>query len=273
MDADFEGQDEEQAFNEYLDAGTELVGGVTGFGVAAMVSGPVGGFLGALAPVAVRVIRRSALDHMHRQLSARERMRTAAVVRIATARTQQMLALGYEARSDGFFQGAPGNRSVAAELVEGVLISAQREHEEMKIPYLGNLLANIAFHDWISRGEANLLLRLADRLSYRQLCLLALFGRKAEFPNLRDGTFVKELREVEKSEREELVELIGLLVEAEELFDLGMVTQERRVIFAHGEGLNPANAMLFRYGAALYDLMELRDVPRDELEPLAATLR
>jgi hypothetical protein len=117
------------------------------------------------------------------------------------------------------------------------------------------------------------LLRWADRLSYRQVCLLALFGRKEEFPELRDGTFEDELRGPNAEDREGLIELVGILEEAEELVAAGMVTQRVRVIFGRGEGLNPANAELHRWGSVLYELMDLSELAVGELQPLADALR
>jgi hypothetical protein len=190
MDAGGADQDEARQLRVFLEPGSEIAGSLTGAGISLLVGGPPGAVLGAIVPaLATRAIRRGALELMHRQMSDRERVRAAGVATIAAARIQGYLDLGHEARSDGFFQGEPGNRSAAEEIAEGVLIAAQREHEEKKLPYLANLLASIAFQEGLSRSEANRLLRLADGLSYRQLCIIALIGKKEEFPQLRDGTF------------------------------------------------------------------------------------
>jgi hypothetical protein len=69
------------------------------------------------------------------------------------------------------------------------------------------------------------------------------------------------------------MELLGVLEEAEELLSSGMLGQEVMLLMAHGEGLNPANARLQRWGGLLYDLMDLIEMPTSELEPLAETLR
>jgi hypothetical protein len=259
---------EDQRLRAFLERGTEIAGNLAGVGIGFLVGGPPGAFLGAVAPPLVA----TTIDAMHRQLSQREQSRTAGVAIVAAARIRRNLDLGREARADGFFQGAPGHRSVAEELMEGVLISAQREHEEKKIPYLGSLLANLAFAEGINRAEANLLLRMADRLSYRQICLLALFGRKKEFPGLRGGDFQDQFRDPIAVKQEGIFDLVGLLEEAEELIANGMLTQETRVIFARGEGLNPASAELWRWGALLYDLMDLGELPAADLHPLAAAL-
>jgi hypothetical protein len=62
-------------------------------------------------------------------------------------------------------------RRDAAALYE-TAISAQREHEEKKIPYLANLLATIAFDPHIDVGMANYMVRIASSLTYRQYCIL-----------------------------------------------------------------------------------------------------
>jgi hypothetical protein len=263
MEMERNGQNEERALRAFLEPGREIAGELAGVGIGFLLGGPVGAIAGAVVP--------SLVAQLHRQLSEREQKRTAAVAIIAAARIQRMLDLGHEARHDGFMQGEAGHRSPAEEIAEGILISAQREHEEKKLPYLGNLLANFAFQEGLSRSDANLCLRFADRLSYRQLCLLALFGRKDEFPNLRDGTF--EERVSADAPREGLFELVAVLEEADELMNAGMLTQWSMLLGGRGEGLNPADVKLFRWGAILYDLMELNEVPADELQPLADMLR
>ena len=86
-----------------------------------------------------------------------------------------------EAVVDGFFEPDITDRSPADEIAEAVLIAAQREHEEQKLPYIANLLAFVAFESRIDRGMANYLIKLASFLTYRQLCILELarnpFGR------------------------------------------------------------------------------------------------
>lgn len=272
MDEEPIGQDEEDQFAAFLEYGMDFAGSLVAVGVGGVVGGPVGAILGAAAPIATRVLGRSALDHMRRQLSEREQMRTAALVQLARARIDRNLALGYELRSDGFFTGIGGHRSIAAEIAEGVLISAQREHEEKKLPYLANLTANLAFSEEIGRGDANLLLRIANGLSYRQLCLLTLFGRKDAFPPMRDGTFDADF--AANPRREDLIELTGLLTEADNLMTADLIQQPERFMGALvGRGLTPASVDLLAWGGILYELMGLADMPREELEPLATLLR
>jgi hypothetical protein len=206
-------------------------------------------------------------------MSRQEQGRSGAVAIVATERVEKMLRLGHELRHDDFFSGEPGNRSFAEEIVEGTLLAAQREHEERKLLYLGNLLASFAFHEEISRGGANFLLKLADDLSYRQLCLLALADRKDEFPSLRDGTFEELEKSLEQGNApENAVELFTILEEAEGLTNLGMLGQRVQIFMGHGVGFNPAQVQPQRWGGVLNSLMALHEMPTTELEPLAKIL-
>ncbi|WP_210506103.1 hypothetical protein [Naasia sp. SYSU D00057] len=87
--------------------------------------------------------------------------------------------LGQTLRDDGFFDG---DRSFGHEFAEGVMFAAMDSFEERKIPYLGNLLANVAFAPSIDAATANFALRTAEGLSWLELCLLALIDRSDEFP-------------------------------------------------------------------------------------------
>jgi hypothetical protein len=56
-----------------------------------------------------------------------------------------------------------------------VLLNAASAYEERKVKHLGWLYASLALDPSITRGYANLLLQLGNRLTYRQLACLALF--------------------------------------------------------------------------------------------------
>jgi hypothetical protein len=68
------------------------------------------------------------------------------------------------------------DRSSAEELLEGVILAAQRESQERKVRFYGYLYSNLVFDPTVDRAHGNYLIRLLDRLSYRQVCLLAEIG-------------------------------------------------------------------------------------------------
>jgi hypothetical protein len=105
----------------------------------------------------------------HRLLSKREKTRVGAVIIYAAIHIKEKLNKGMQPSQDDFFSQQPG-RSSAEEISEGVLLAAQREYEEKKLQFYDHLLENIAFSSGVGRAHANLLLKLSQELSYRQLC-------------------------------------------------------------------------------------------------------
>jgi hypothetical protein len=72
----------------------------------------------------------------------RETKRIGATLTFAAAKIKERLDSGQNLRSDGFFDEDASNRAPADEIAEGVVIAAQREHEEKKLKFYGNLLAS-----------------------------------------------------------------------------------------------------------------------------------
>ena len=94
---------------------------------------------------------------------------------------------GQDLRSDGFFEPELGRPAKAEEVVEGVLLAAQREHEELKLVHYGYLLANIAYSDFVDLHTANWCVRKAQELSWTQFVLLGIVGDEAQVSSLPDG--------------------------------------------------------------------------------------
>jgi hypothetical protein len=111
-------------------------------------------------------------------LSKREQARVGAAFHFAAVAMQERLDAGGNYRTDGFFTDNASHRSPAAEVAEGVLVAAQRQHEERKVEFYGYLLANIAFQEEVDRQLANWLIRTADSLTWAQLCLLSAIAQK-----------------------------------------------------------------------------------------------
>jgi hypothetical protein len=156
-----------------LHEGAEIVGCSGGAAAGFLMGGLVGAAAGAAAGSFLgHRLRAIGEEAIRRHLSPREQVRTGAVLAAAAEAMQEKLEQGYSPRQDGFFEAEPGDRSTAEEITEGVLISAQREHEEKKIFFMGRMLANIAFTEYIDKTQANFLIRTAEAISYRALCIL-----------------------------------------------------------------------------------------------------
>jgi hypothetical protein len=176
-------------------------------------------------------------------------------------------------RQDGFFAAAVNDRSAAEEIIEAVLLAGQRESQEKKLRYYGNLLGNIPFHPEVDRAQANLLIRMAVGLSYRQLCLLAVFKNRKQYTLGQGGSSrgIDYLSDAPTA-------LLATLQETYNLHTQALV----RVGHTHNMTANqpeapvdivPANVHLYPMGRLLHDLMELEGIASEDLQQVATLLR
>jgi hypothetical protein len=221
---------------------------------------------------------------MHRQISEREVVRIGGALAVAVTRINERLEKGEQLRQDGFFAAEGSQRSAANEVGEGVLLAAQREHEEKKVPLLGSLLASIAFDSEISRPQPNLLLRLGEELSYQQLCVLALLGdnqldatEELEF----DSHEVLGLRNEKFVDSDNVGELAsmdhaGLLQELADLYSRLLITGSGPLGSRPAGGIAytmPSSLRIQGVGLHLYHSMELWNIDETDIEQTTSLLR
>ncbi len=226
----------------------------------ALTSGFVHGPLGPALGISVATVCAEVLDRL---LSERQEARAILVLEAAATRMKQLEAEGQQLRDDDFFREVT-DRHDFEEVAEQVLMSAMNDSQEKKAPLYGALLAHIAFQPQIDRDSAHHLVKLAQELSYRQLCLFALIGRKDRFtlPNERRGGPLKP--------------------ETWSAFDefdrIGYAQLELVLAPPDAPGLLPTNlnapasSMLSTKGRLLHDLMDLETIPDEELRSLAEVL-
>lgn len=174
-----------------------------------------------MANLMLRDMAHGALDFTYRMLGRREKVRVGAVVVYCYEKFQENINAGQQPRQDGFFDDAPNDRSADKEIFEGVMLVAQREPQEKKLQFLGNLVANLAFDQRIDKAHAQLLVKVAEDVSYRQLCILSLFAqRDLRGIRLRQGDY-----RIEKGGGGSFsVEMVGLLQEIHDLCQRQMLT-------------------------------------------------
>lgn len=184
-------QDEEMSDEKH-----EKAGNVIQHGVGALTAAAIGGLgrfatgpgsaaaIGAAGYVVKAVLEKVAGDMTDRHLSTREKFRVETAIRFARETIQRRLECDEQPRHDGFFEFDATERFVAEELLEGVVLRCKNEHEEKKLRFISNIFANAVFLE-IAGADANAVLLMAERLSYRQICVLAGIGRVHEFPNAK----------------------------------------------------------------------------------------
>ena len=215
-------------------------------------------------------------DFLQRQLSNREKERVDSVLSVAINEIGRRKAAGENLRTDGFFDEKETGRSDAEEILEAVLLKAQREPEEKKIRHLGLLYSSFPFDSDISVPYANQLIKVAEQLTYRQLCILKLCDVKDKY-NLRD----KDYRDQNVDKKD----LYQVLYECAEL-DNKQYINSRGKADLHGrefadfgatiDGLTraiPSCMSLQGLGKDLFNLMKLSLIPCRDITPISEQLK
>lgn len=233
----------------------DVAGGVGGAAVGLLLGGPTGAVAGAASgPLLAEAARKVFGDIASRFLSSREEIRIANAAFHATSEIAKRLERGEQLRQDDFFNPDESGRSDAEEVFEGVLVKCKNEHQEKKAPFLGYLFANVAFSS-VSASNANAILKLAERMSYRQFCILALCFQEDEF-GFDSMQFVR-LRSHPSGD-----EAAFLLTDWRELRSesIAVIEPEKSV---EGPKIRPTSV-----GTAAYELLGLSKIPRAEIQEL-----
>ena len=250
-----------------MEKGAEIAGG--GFsGIAAsatgfVLGGPEGAVLGgAIGAGASTGFRWLGTEISSRFLGPREHQRVGYVFTLAASQIAERVKKGQQVRQDGFFDEGSDGRSDAKEVWEGILMKSQREPEEKKLTYMAHLMANIAFDSTISPNMAHQLTKAAETLTYRQLCILKLIVVKDDFALRSEdyrghGSFSRELLQV--------------LYEYFDLYRRGFVNFGGELAFGPSD-VKPRETVVQGLGAELFNLMQLREVPIDDVTSVAAQL-
>jgi hypothetical protein len=240
--------------NSLIEVGSEISGNLAGAAIGFLLAGPPGAFAGAAAtPLLTRTVRVAA-DFAKRQLSHREEVRVGATIAYASAKIQERLAHGAIIRQDDFFRDAPGDRATAEEIVEGVLRAAQRDHEERKLQFYGKLIANITFRPDIDRYQANLFIRLAQQMSYRELCLTAIFVRiKASNAGITSEPF-------------RMLQPNDIVQDIYNLSQYGLISRQLSPISPqYIEDTSLGDMKITELCKTIHDLMELKDINEEDI--------
>jgi hypothetical protein len=179
-DSDEPSDADSRRLRDLIENSSDLIGAVAG-GAIGFVGGPAGSIVGGAAGVAItKTIRRVGVEVYDRLLVARQQERVGTVLAVALDDAQGRAADGETIRDDGFFDSAEGQRSDAEEILEGVLLEAANAYQERKLRHLGAILPSLAVRLDISPADGHWLARLADRLTWRQFVLLAIFADPPE---------------------------------------------------------------------------------------------
>ena len=163
---------------------------------------------------------------------------------------------GKKLRKDWFLSSNISNKE-KAEVLENILITSRKEVEEKKLSYMANLFANICF-DTCNLAESHQLIKAAEELSYRQMCLLNVIGLKN---GLRNQNYKNE-----KISNQ----LVFLLFEYYDLW-------KKEYLGIEGipgiTNINPNKTKIQGLGLKLYRFMEIDKIPKKDTDEIYHLLR
>mgnify|MGYP000217843233 CR=1 FL=1 len=247
-----------EKIKKLINSGGDLAGSAIGGALGFLSSGPAGAAIGAsFGNVVGKVFATVGSDIHGSFISPNEEVRIGAGAAIAIDLVNKRMCAGDTLRSDDFFEKNGFRRSNAEDILEGTLLKCKSAYEELKVKHAGCFFANLAFRNDIDVCRASYLLQTFEKLTYRQLCLIAIFkqvGNSSRSHDLlgKDGT----------------PEQWGILQEVQALKDINFVYQgdkDLKLQTVWGLGaITPAWVCTTSLGNDFYDLFELNAI--DSLE-------
>ena len=238
--------EKEKIIDDITDIGSDSAGAAVGAGIGIAVAGPAGAVAGS---VVSKVFKRIGEEVKERFLSKKENERIETVIDLSRKEIEKKLEDGQTVRDDDFFGEGIDGRSSAEEILEGTLLVSQREYEEMKIPYMAKLYANIVFDKNISRAIANQILKITSEITFRQIVILKVIGLLQKMAVIAD---------IRINQARTSVSGITNVTVASDIYDLyiNSLISSKSIIFG-AANINPVDLSVSGYGVLIYNLMEL----------------
>lgn len=248
---------EKDIVKDIIETGSEITGGIGGAVLGGFVAGPLGVVIGgASGPILTKIFKMLGIELKSRLLSPREEIRIGAAYAFSIDKILKNESLGKTLRQDDFFKKSINERSIAEEVFEGIILKAQKEYEENKIKYYGNLLGNITCDETVDKVYANQLIRLAESLSYNQLCVLKVIKLSSQKKiNLRNVNYRNESGNLGR-------EKVTILYDLIDLENKHLIINSKSNVFGISD-IVPSEFAPQGNGNALISLMELNDIPDD----------
>jgi hypothetical protein len=125
-------------------------------------------------------------------------------------------------------------------------------------------MANIAFESNFDKARANFLLKLANNLSYRQLCLIAILAGTEIKSKLRTTDYRGDASSITQH-------LASILHEIKEMHNYDIVNIPNDTLLGITD-VNPSKMKVQGAGVELGRLMELNKIPASDLHEVAVAL-
>ncbi|MGL5478730.1 MAG: hypothetical protein ACRDCB_06780 [Clostridium sp.] len=181
------------------------------------------------------------------QLTEWEKKRIANCMVSAVDKIKENFKNGEKLRDDGFFEENSNGKINAEEVFESIVIASQREAEEMKQIFYGNMLANIGFIEYLDREDFLFLLKMFEKLTYRQCLILAAFYMNFAHQSQKLANIFKENNELKGNDiqtkewifYQEVLDLYqkSLLFSGKIIFNVTQIVPSELITFGAGQEL------------------------------------
>ncbi len=236
---------EREQIDQLVTSTAEIIGTATATTLGLLAAGPLGAYLGATSATPINnILKRLGSEITEHVMGPREQARISATFTLAASKISTRLNNGDVPRNDEFFDPKIDDRSSAETVLEEILQKSKNETEEKKIPFYSNFLCNLSFDNSIDFNRSVTYLKIIDRLSFQQLCIISYINdlKKIEFNNWNQ-IFINDPN---------AQEYLDFHFELVELFELNVLRQ------FGGKSLGgPSNGELSTIGKHLYKLMDL----------------
>lgn len=233
-----------------------------------------GAFLGLLGKFAGATVESVLNDFAERTLSHREQYRVGGALFFASNKLQERIGNGDILRKDDrFFANNENYRSSSEEILEGVMTKSKVEYEELKIKYISYIYANAAFSEYMVE-ELNLYLRIAENLTYRQLCIISCIKnqtidlRKTDIDNCSIEQ-IAILQEMNNLSQQGIIEMYAPESDDNGFAAGGIFRVSQRGEFQpiySWEDIVPGRLALTELGEAVYSIMGLEEIAKIDIE-------
>lgn len=260
----------DEEVREFLNNGSgllaKLAGNVNGAGLGLLLAGPPGAILGAsIAPVIEHSLIRLTGEFVKRQMGQRQTVRASAGIILLEQAIKARIAKGEALRGEDFSYHDESGRSAADELGEQAIFSIINSIEERRIPYLANFYTSLYFDSEIDRLSVPALVKIADGITYRAMCILSVVGNGTLYtgksrehgeatPWPIDDHFIAKA----------IFDLQGIILQRD-----GQ-EQEGTVMLGYDD-VDPAIMELSQLGRQIFDKMSLSEIPPTDPDIIRTT--
>jgi len=252
--------------NKGLRIAEPSVSGAVGAAIG-LLGGPPGAVLGGVVGGAFSTaVKKLCFEMDNRFMGPREHERVGAVCALGAAEIVERINAGEKLREDGFFDEGEAGRSDAEEVWESLLSKCQREASERKLPYMGHLFAGLAFHESIDLDLAHQIISEAERLSYRQLCIIGVCAVQESFALRSEDYRSQGQPEVTLS-----ADVSQVLIECFDLCNRAILGTRATVVSV--PRIVPNQMKVQGIGVLIHPLMRLDLLPMEDLSAVAERLR